>query len=261
MLPLNLERVEFVGDLKPNPICQEAFAGARFHSPQRHGIVMTSKPPASRAEETRAILVESRAILTNDHFVYISGEHGSGWIDKDAIFVHLDRVRRLTQLLAEAVRPLDVEILCGPATGGLIVAQWTAFELGLPAVFAEHDAPRSKQELRGQFALHRGYDRLVAGRRVLVVDDVVNTGHSVRQTVAAVRAAGATVPAVAAIVDRGNVDAAGIGVADYLFLLKHDIPDWPAADCPLCKQGVPINTRYAHGQDFLDAQRKNDAAS
>jgi orotate phosphoribosyltransferase len=141
------------------------------------------------AAETRAMLVDCRALLADDHFVYISGDHGSGWVDKDSIFVEPKRVARLGQLLADAVRRVDAEILCGPATGGLIVAQWTAFALGLPAVFAEHNAPRSSAELRGQFAFHRGYDRIVAGKRVLVVDDVVNTGQSIRQTVAAVRAA------------------------------------------------------------------------
>ena len=209
----------------------------------------------SAATETRQILADCRALLSDDHFVYISGDHGSGWVDKDVIFVDLERVRRLTQLLANAVRDLDADILCGPATGGLIVAQWMAFELGKPAIFAEHTAPRSRSELRGEFALHRGYDRLVAGKRVLVVDDVVNTGLSVRQTAAAVASAGGEVVAIAALVHRGNVDAASLGVADYRYLLEYDIPDWPATECPLCQTDVPINTRYAHGQDYLNLQQ------
>jgi orotate phosphoribosyltransferase len=203
--------------------------------------------------ETHQILVDCRALLGNDHFVYISGDHGSGWIDKDSIFVDPQRIRRLTQLLANAVKKFDAEILCGPATGGLIVAQWTAFELGLPAVFAEHTAPRSSQ-LRGDFTFHRGYDHRVAGKRVLVVDDVVNTGLSIRQTVAAVKAAGGIVAAAAALVDRGNVGAKDLDVPEYVFLLEYDIPDWTAEECPLCKSGVPINTQFAHGQDFLDAK-------
>lgn len=203
------------------------------------------------ADETRAILVQSRAILTNDHFVYISGDHGSGWIDKDAIFIDLTHTRRLGQLLAQAIDDVNAEILCGPATGGLIVAQWTAFELGLPAVFAEHNSPRSAAELRGCFGLHRGYDRLVAGRRVLVVDDIINTGQSARQTVDAVRMCGGTVAAVGALVHRGNLTATGLGVERYTYLLEHDIPAWPGDRCPLCQQGVPVNTRYAHGQGFF----------
>lgn len=210
----------------------------------------------NRAAITEQMLVDAGAILSDDHFVYISGDHGSGWIDKDVIFVDLARVARLGQMLAELVRPFNAEIVCGPATGGLITAQWTAWALGVPAVFAEHDGPRSDRELRGAFALHRGYDRLVHGRRVVVVDDVVNTGHSVRQTVAAVRAAGGVVTAAAALVHRGNVDAAGLGVDHYAYLLEHDIPSWPSADCPLCRKGVPVNTQHAHGQDFLDARAK-----
>lgn len=211
-------------------------------------------------DETRQILVDCRALLANDHFVYISGDHGSGWIDKDSIFVDPQRIHRLTQLLANAVKKFDVEILCGPATGGLIVAQWTAFELGLPAVFAEHTTPRSSQ-LRGEFAFHRGYDRRVAEKRVLVVDDAVNTGLSIRQTVAAVKAAGGIVVAAAALVDRGHVGATELGVPEYFYLLEYDIPDWSADECPLCKAGVPINTQFAHGQDFLDAKRQSAGES
>lgn len=216
---------------------------------------MYRKQESPWADETQAILVESKAILSDDHFVYISGDHGSGWIDKDAIFVDPQRVKHLTSRLADAVRHLDAEVLCGPATGGLIVAQWTAFALGLPSVFAEHNPPRTKAELRGQFGLHRGFDRRVAGRRVLVVDDVANTGHSLRQTINAVRAAGGIVAAAATLVDRGNFEAADIGVTDYVYLIEHDIPSWPAAECPLCQRRVPVNTHFAHGQDFLDAKQ------
>jgi orotate phosphoribosyltransferase len=70
-----------------------------------------------------------------------------------------------------------------------------------------------------------------------------------------VRAAGGTVLAAAALVDRGNVDAARLGVPEYVYLLENKIPNWPAEDCPLCKQHVPINTLHAHGQDFLDARQ------
>ena len=209
------------------------------------------------AAETRGMLVECRALLSDDHFVYISGDHGSGWVDKDTIFVDPRRPARLCQLLAERVRPFEAEMLCGPATGGLIVAQWTAFALGAPAVFAEHNSPRSLAELRGQFAFHRGYDRLLEGKRVVVLDDVVNTGQSVRQTVAAVQAAGGNVVAAGALVDRGNVDAAALGVAEYVYLMEYDIPDWSAAECPLCRARVPINTQYAHGLDFLEAKGKS----
>ena len=55
---------------------------------------------------------------------------------------------------------------------------------------------------------------------------------------------------------RGNVDAAEIGVPAYAYLMEYDIPNWKASECPLCKAGVPVNTEYAHGQDFVDAQAR-----
>lgn len=75
----------------------------------------------------------SLPILTDNRFVYISGDHGSGRIDKDVIFVDLPLTARLAQLLAAEIGSLGMDIVCGPATGRLIVARWTAFQLGLPA--------------------------------------------------------------------------------------------------------------------------------
>jgi orotate phosphoribosyltransferase len=103
--------------------------------------------------------------------------------------------------------------------------------------------------------LKRGYDRLVAGKRVLVVDDVINTGESVAETGAAVEAAGGEVATVAALCSRGNAGPAEVRCDDYVWLVEVEIPSWPAADCELCRRGVPINTRFAHGADFLAAQR------
>jgi orotate phosphoribosyltransferase len=203
------------------------------------------------AEETLAILKESNALLANDHFVYISGDHGSGWIDKDAIYPHTERIERLCRDMAQLARDWNVQAVCGPATGGLIIAEWTAHELGVLSLFAEHEAAPEGAALRGRFALRRGYDYLVSDKRVLVVDDIVNTGLSLRQTAEAVRKAGGQVVGGACLVSRGNVDAAGLGLERFVYLLEVKIPAWPAAECELCQAGVPINTRYAHGTDYL----------
>lgn len=205
-------------------------------------------------EETLNILTATNAVLHDDHFVYISGDHGSGWIDKDAIYPHTERVEQLCRVLARHIKDRQIEVVCGPATGGLVIAEWTAHELGVLSTFTEHDTPRPGA-LRGRFVLRRGYDHLVAGRRVLVVDDIVNTGHSARQTIEAVRGADGNVVAVGALVTRGNVEAVGLGVAEFVYLLEYKIPAWPAADCPLCKAGVPVNTNYAHGADFVSLRR------
>lgn len=212
------------------------------------------------AEETLVCLKECGALLDGDHFVYVTGDHGSGWVSKDDLFPHPRKTDRLATLLAERVRGWGAEMVCGPATGGLILAQWVARCLDLDAVYCEHDDTRPDgRALRGRFALRRGFDRRVAGRRVLVVDDVVNTGHSLREAAEAVRAAGGTVAGAACLVSRGNVGAEEMGVERYEYLLEVKIPSWPAEECPLCRDGVPINTRYAHGADFV-AQQELGAA-
>jgi orotate phosphoribosyltransferase len=134
------------------------------------------------------------------------------------------------------------------------MSQWTAHHLGLPSVFSEHqDLPdRNSKEIRPPFTLKRGFDKLVAGKKVLIVDDVVNTGHSIRETANAVRACNGEVTAAAAYCTRGNTDAAGMGVPQFIYLVEFRIPFWSAESCMLCKSGVPINTEFAHGREFVE---------
>ena len=211
------------------------------------------------AERTRQILIEAGAIIEHDHFVYDSGQHGSGWIDKDVVNENTNRDDGLCRMLADVVRDLGAEVVCGPATGGLIVSQWTAHALGVQSVFADHSEQQPTAPggpLRGPFILRRGYDKVVDGKRVVVVDDVINTGLALRQTVQAVQQNGGKVMAAAAIITRGNATPADCGVTDLRYLLECEIPSWPAAGCPLCKAGVPVNTHYAHGAEFVASQRQ-----
>jgi orotate phosphoribosyltransferase len=200
--------------------------------------------PAQRAT---AILAEAHAVLTGGHVVYTSGRHGSAYVNKDAVYPHPGRVSELCRLLADGTRALRPEVVCGPALGGIILSQWTAHHLGALAVYAE-------KLPAGGLALRRGYDRLVAGRRVLVVEDVLNTGGSVRDAVSAVRKAGGEVVAVAALCNRGGVTAADLDVPALVSLVELSLDSWEAADCPLCRAGVPVNTDVGKGREFLAAR-------
>lgn len=215
------------------------------------------------AKETLIILKECNAIIENDHFVFVSGDHGSSWINKDAIFPHTKYISRLGLLLAEAIMELKPEVICAPAIAGIIVAQWTAYHLGVLSVFAEHDRSRQSEGeagqggvLRAPFILKRGYDKLVSNRRVIVVDDIINTGFSALSTVEAVSRSGGTVVALAVLINRGNIRASELGVDEFIFLLEYDIPVWPASECKLCLKGLPINTDYGHGREFLNAKSR-----
>jgi orotate phosphoribosyltransferase len=206
---------------------------------------------------TEAILRGANAILENDHFVSVNGWHSAGWIDKDAINPDPRQISALCAMLAKAIAPLGAEILCGPAEGGLIVSLWTAYHAGLPSVFVEHETAHGS-ELRGRFIFRRGYDRRVKGKRVVVVDDVVNTGHSLRQTIKAVQEAGGIVAGIGAYIDRGNITAEDLGGFPYVYLLQWKIPSWPEEKTPPEILARPVNTRLAHGAEYL--VRKSQAA-
>lgn len=209
-------------------------------------------------KETLKILKECNAVIENDHFVYVSGHHGSSWINKDAILPNIKRVKRLGKLLADKLKYLDAEVVCAPAIAGIIIAQWTAYYLNTLAVFAEHD-PSWKPEkglprsggLGAPFILRRGYDKLVSKRMVIVVDDILNTGFSAKSTVEAVSRAGGKVDAVAVIINRGNIVPEELGVNKLIYLLEYKIPVWNPSDCKLCIEGVPVNKEYGHGHEYL----------
>lgn len=199
--------------------------------------------PPSRARE---ILAECGALLTDVHVVYTSGRHGSAYVNKDAVFPHTGLVSELCGLFAEAFVADGVEVVAGPALGGVILSQWTAHRLGALAVYAE--------KTPDGLALRRGYDALAAGRRVLVVEDVLTTGGSLAETVTAVRRAGGDVVGAAALVNRGGVVAADVDVPRLLALVELALDSWGAADCPLCRDGVPVTTSVGKGTEFLAAQ-------
>ena len=196
---------------------------------------------STRAEE---ILAETGAVIVDSHVVYTSGRHGTAYVNKDAVYPHPAQVSALCRMLADAAAADRPEVVCGPALGGIILSQWTAHHLGALAVYAE-------KLPGGGLALRRGYDRIVAGRRVLVVEDIVTTGGSVRQTVAAVRAAGGEVTRVTALCNRGGITAADLGVPAFSALVTLSLDSWEAASCPLCRDGVPVNTDIGKGREFL----------
>lgn len=199
------------------------------------------------SERALGILTAARALIAGSHIVYTSGRHGSTYVNKDAVYPDTARVAELCAMIAEQAAGKGIEVVCGPATGGIILSTWTGHHLGVPAVYAEKDPA-------GGMILKRGYDKVVAGKRVLVVEDIVNTGGSLRETVDAVRTAGGTVVAATALCNRGGVLAKEVGAPELTSLVHLDLDSWTAAECPLCRDGVPVNTDVGKGREFLAQQ-------
>lgn len=202
------------------------------------------------------ILNKSRAVITNSHVVYTSGKHGDAYVNKDAIYPHTRAISLLCGELAERFGDSQVDVVIAPAIGGVILSQWVAHHLSkikwdeVLGVYAE------KSAIGNEFIIRRGYDKLVAGKNVLVVEDVLTTGGSAKKVIEAVRAIGGNVIGLGVLCNRGGITPKDVGdVPRLTALMNITLESWNEEDCPLCKRGVPINTSVGKGSEFL-ARRK-----
>lgn len=195
------------------------------------------------------ILIEKKCIMQG-HFVLKSGKHSSVYINK--IRMYPDSIL-LSTLCIELATPFisdPVDIVVGPALGGIALALCTAKSLSIwrntvvPWAFAEKDGEN--------FTFRDPYPEYLHNMQVLVVDDILTTGGSIKRTIEAVRRAGGIPVGVGAICNRGRVTAETLGVSKLRSLIEMSVEDtWEAADCPLCASGVPISIDVGHGKQFL----------
>lgn len=175
-------------------------------------------------------LLRKRGAVLRGHFVLSSGRHSDTFIEKFRLLQWPDLTAALCERLAASLREIGPTCVAGPTTGGIIVAYETARQLGVRALVAERVEHGSGREFR------RGF-QLGPMDRCLVVDDVLTTGGSVREVIAAVRARGATVAGVGVLIDRTG----GQTPFDVPFAaaLRLSVQSWAAGECPLCAQGIP----------------------
>lgn len=204
--------------------------------------------------EISEILQSVNAIYTNDHFVYTSGKHGSVYINKDSLYPHSNTTSAVCQILAQKCAHLDIDTVVAPALGGIILSQWISYHLGkikgkeIFGVYAEKDPEKT-------FIFSRGYDSFVTGKKILVVEDLTNTGGSVKKVVDVVREYGGEVVGVCVMVNR-DPSLSSKNLFDAPLIIGAEIPAlaWAEADCELCAQGVPINTKMGHGKKYVQSK-------
>jgi len=214
-----------------------------------------------KEEKIISILKKVGAVIVDDHFVYTSGKHGSVYIRKDKLYPFTRLTSKVCKMMAEKVKDLDIEVVVGPALCGIVLSQWTAYHLSqmtkkeVLSVFSEKTYD-DKQIFDRPQMLKRGYDALVKGKRVLVVEDLTTTGASVKKVVDRVKEAGGKVVSVFILVNRnpGDVNSLRMGAPLYsLAVFKADAFD--ENKCPLCKKNIPINTQVGHGKEFLSRKK------
>ena len=172
----------------------------------------------------------ARGALLRGHFQFASGRHGDTYIEKFRILQWPDLTGEMCGRIADAFRG-KANLVAGPTTGGVILSYETARHLGLRSVIAERADTGDGREFK------RGFE-IGPGDRVLVVDDILTTGGSIRDVLNAVRARGAEVVGVAVLVDRTG-GATDFGVP-FFACLTVDISSWEPSQCRLCREGVPL---------------------
>jgi orotate phosphoribosyltransferase len=177
-----------------------------------------------------AVLATFRRVgaLLEGHFRLTSGLHSPGYLQCALVLSYPQEAEACGAAIASRARALEPTVVLSPAIGGIVIGQEVGRALGVRALFAE------RQD--GRLSLRRGFS-LAPGDRVLVVEDVVTTGGSTRETIEVARAAGAVVVGAASIIDRSggqqNLDV------PYHALASIALPTYEPDACPLCAEGTP----------------------
>jgi orotate phosphoribosyltransferase len=178
--------------------------------------------------ETVLDLFRSTGALLEGHFKLTSGLHSNGYMQCARVLQFPAHAEALGRALADRVRTLRADVVLSPALGGLIIGHEVARGLGVRAIFAE------RQD--GRLTLRRGF-AIEPGERVLVVEDVVTTGGSTRETMDVARESGGEVVGAASIINRGGDIALGV---PFEALAAVSFPTWPEADIPAWLAAVPV---------------------
>jgi orotate phosphoribosyltransferase len=168
--------------------------------------------------------------LLEGHFVYVSGRHGSKFLQAARVLQFPEHTERLCAALAQRFREEEVALVVGPATGGIILAYETARHLHCRAAFSE-------KEEGGGMAVRRGF-RIAPGVRTLVVEDIITTGGSVQKTIDHLRERGAEIVGVGALIDRSG----GSAHFDCRFeaLAELHLESYPPDAVPEALQRIPV---------------------
>ncbi len=164
--------------------------------------------------------------ILKGHFKLTSGRHSDTYMQSAKLFIDTKQSEIVCKALAEKLAGEKIDLVVSPAIGGILMGYEVARQLGVPNIFAERE--------NGEMTLRRGF-AIEKGTKVVVVEDVVTTGGSVKEVVKLVQSMGAEVVAVASLVDRsnGNVD---FGVK-YVNLISMEVVSYEEDECPLCKEG------------------------
>lgn len=229
-------------------------------------------------EQTNVIACFERAnaILRNDHFIYASWMHGSEYVSKKMLYTDTLVTRFLCYEMARrALTFSPITCVVGPEKGGIILSQLVGYFLSVESfkrrvtsVYAEkiedivsHTHGTLFPPIWGKrFVFSDEYKDLVQGKDIVLVDDVVNTGGSLRDLARLVRKCGGKIRGAVTLWNRGDATAENIEVPSLLSLVDVKMESWSAEQCQLCKENKPVNPRHGRGREFIIRQLGENSA-
>jgi len=174
-------------------------------------------------------LFEELGVIMNGHFLLTSGKHSPTFLQCSQLMQHPDHTEKVVKELAKKFKNTEAEVVVGPAMGGIILSYEMARQLGLRAIYAE--------KCEDGMEFRRGFNEK-PGTKVLVIEDAVSTGGSVRNVMDACKKANLDVVGVAIIVDRSN---GKVKLHDNQHsLITLDIPAYNPEQCPMCKDNMEL---------------------
>ncbi len=188
-------------------------------------------------QEVKDLLIKTNAIMEG-HFLLTSGLHSPHYVEKFNVLQHPEYTEQLCKAMAEKFKDAEIDTVVGPVTGGILLAHETGKALGTRAIFTERE--------NGKMTFRRGFS-LKPGERVLIVEDIVTTGGSIKEVIEVVKEHGGIPVAVSMLVDRSG-GKADFGDVPCTALLHMDVQTYKPEDCPLCKQGIPMTKRGRTGK-------------
>ncbi|MFC1481138.1 orotate phosphoribosyltransferase [Candidatus Neomarinimicrobiota bacterium] len=187
-------------------------------------------------QDLKQLLADCGALLEG-HFQLTSGRHSDRYVEKFRLIEQPRYLDEAAQAMVAGIDPDSVDIVLGAAVGGILIAGAVARHLDRRTMFTER--------VDGVMTLRRGFE-LGPQDRVLIVEDIVSTGGSVVELINVAQAAGATIVQVSCLVDR-TLDGIKFDVPSKA-LLRMPIASWEPEECPLCKEGIPIQNRGRSGK-------------
>lgn len=179
-------------------------------------------------EQEMLQMYEDAGALLNGHFVLSSGRHSAHYLQSALVLMH---PAHASALAAELIKDIDAnayDMVVSPAIGGLVIGQEVARQLNKPFIFTERK--------EGEMQMRRGFT-IPAGAKLLVVEDVITTGGSVRECIAVVRQLAGVPEQILAVVDRAPIQQGRFDIPHHTAITL-DVETFDASACPMCAQGL-----------------------